>query len=64
MSRKIEMVRKQLTLEYNDEAALDLQYWLSKTPQERLAAVTFLINQNLAPGQRMDKTKFSKKSLK
>jgi len=48
----------------SDQAALNLQYWLSKTPQERLAAVTFLINQNLAPSQRMDKTKFSKKSLK
>jgi len=64
MSRQMEMVLTRLSMKESDQAALDLQYWLSKTPQERLAAVTFLINQNLAPGQRMDRTKFSKGSLK
>ena len=62
MSRKIEMVRKQLTLEYNDEAALDLQYWLSKTPQERLAAVTFLINKKLPQVNGWIKPYFRKKA--
>jgi hypothetical protein len=33
-----------------------MEYWLSKTPQERLSAVTFLINQNMAPGKQMDTT--------
>ena len=64
MAREMKMVLNRLSMKESNQAALDLQYWLSKTPQERLAAVTFLINQNLAPGQRMDKTKFSKRSLK
>jgi hypothetical protein len=64
LARKIEMVLTRLSIKESDQAALDLKYWLSKTPQERLAVVTFLINQNLAPGQRMDRTKFSKGSLK
>lgn len=34
----------------------DLLYWLSRTPTERMQAVTFLILQFLEPGQRMDKS--------
>lgn len=47
-----------------DQAADDLDYWLSKTPQERIAAVTFLVNQMLKPSQRMDKTVFSQRKMK
>jgi hypothetical protein len=39
-------------------------HWLSKSPQERLAEVTRLIQKDLKPGQRMDKTKFSQIRLK
>lgn len=60
----MKMVRNQMSMKDSDQSAEDLQYWLSKTPQERLAAVTFLVNQNLSPGQRMDKTKFSQIRLK
>lgn len=41
----------------------DLDYWLSKTPSERIAEVTRLINEKLKPGQRMDKTKYRKITL-
>ena len=39
-----------------DEKQEDLAYWLTKTPEERIAAVTFLVSQSLKHGQRMDKT--------
>ena len=38
----------------------DLDYWLSKSPAERIAEVTRLIQKDLKPGQRMDKTKVNK----
>ena len=57
------VVRKVMLKEANDEER-DLQYWLSKPVQERAAAVTYLIAQFLAKGQRMDKTVVVKKSLK
>jgi hypothetical protein len=64
MARQMKMVVNKILMKDHDQASQDLQYWLSKTPQERLAAVTFLINQNIEKGQRMDKTKFSQKRLK
>jgi len=38
--RKIAMVANQIKME--DEDRLDVEYWLSRTPQERLSAVTNL----------------------
>ena len=64
MVRKIAMVKHQYDLKTYDQASCDLEYWLTKTPQERLAAVTFLISQKLKPGERMDKTVFSQRKLK
>ncbi len=64
MERQMKMVRRQISMKGSDQAAEDLQYWLSKTPQERIAAVTFLITQTLAPGQRMDKTKVAQIKFK
>jgi len=64
MARKIEMVKRQLDMKTADQAADDLDYWLTKTPQERLAAVTFLIMQTLEPGERMDKTVFIRRTLR
>jgi hypothetical protein len=41
----------------------DLFYWLSRTPIERMEAVTFIISQYLKPGQRLDRTAVVKKRL-
>ncbi|MGG7663590.1 hypothetical protein [Dyadobacter sp. BHUBP1] len=64
MMRKIAMVKRQVDMKAVDQADDDLKYWLSKTPQERIAAVTFLVNQMLKPSQRMDKTVFSQRNMK
>ncbi|WP_353720717.1 hypothetical protein [Dyadobacter sp. 676] len=64
MARKIAMVGRQFDMKAVDQAEDDLDYWLSKTPQERIAAVTFLVYQTLKPFQRMDKTVFTQKNIK
>ncbi|HKG08121.1 MAG TPA: hypothetical protein VKB19_16775 [Pedobacter sp.] len=56
------VVRKVMMKDANDEDS-DLQYWLSKPVKERLAAVTFIISQSLAKGQRMDKTKLIRRKM-
>ncbi|MBC6109888.1 hypothetical protein H7U22_05585 [Pedobacter sp. CCM 8938] len=58
--RKIAMVVNKYNMHEHDQSLEDLKYWLTKTPIERVSAVTFLIQQHLKPGQRMDKTKFKK----
>ena len=58
MQRKMAMVAKQINLKDPNQEESDLDYWLSKTPQERLQAVTFLI------GQKMDRTVSSKRMMK
>ncbi len=47
-----------------DEAAEDLAYWQSKSPKDRIAAVTFIISQSLEPGARLDKTALVKRKAK
>ena len=42
----------------------DLSYWLSRPVVERLQAVTLLVSQSLAPGQRLDKTAVAVRELK
>ena len=42
----------------------DLSYWLSRPVVERLQAVTLLVSQSLAPGQRLDKTAVVIRELK
>ena len=64
MQRKMAMIAKQIDLKDPNQEEADLEYWLSKTPQERLQAVTFLIRQNRAVGQRMDKTVASERWMK
>ncbi|WP_159451674.1 hypothetical protein [Pedobacter africanus] len=44
-----------------DDAEHDLE--LGKSAQERAAAVTFIISQSLAKGQRMDKTRLSRRVM-
>jgi pyridoxine/pyridoxamine 5'-phosphate oxidase len=51
----IPVVRRALLREIDEEEE-DIQYWLSRPPHERIAAVTSLISKSLEPGQRMDKT--------
>jgi hypothetical protein len=46
-----------------DEEEEDIKYWLSRPPQERIAAVTRLISKSLEPGQRMDKTVIVRRKL-
>ena len=64
MQRKMAIVAKQINLKDPNQEESDLDYWLSKTPQERLQAVTFLIRQNMAIGQKMDRTVSSKRMMK
>jgi len=56
----VPVLRKVMMKDANDEQH-DLEYWLSRPVRERVAAVTYIISQSLAKGQRMDKTKLVKK---
>jgi hypothetical protein len=58
----VPVVRKAL-LKDIDESYEDMLYWLSKTPQERIAEVTRLRSHSLKPGQRLDKTVVIKRKL-
>ncbi|HZY35221.1 MAG TPA: hypothetical protein VFE53_01155 [Mucilaginibacter sp.] len=58
----VPVVRKAL-LKDIDESYEDMLYWLSKTPQERIAEVTRLRSHFLKPGQRMDKTVLVRRRL-
>ncbi len=60
---KIAPVVRQAVLKDIDEGHEDMLYWLSKTPQERIAAVTRLRAGSLQPGQRMHKTVVIKRKL-
>ncbi len=61
--RILPVVRKGRLREMNEESE-DVQYWLSRPASERIAAVTFLVSQSLAKGDRMDKTTIRKRKLK
>ena len=58
----VPVVRKAL-LKDIDESYEEMLYWLSKTPQERIAEVTRLRSHSLKPGQRLDKTVVIKRKL-
>jgi len=60
---KIAPVVRKAVLKDIDEELEDMQYWLSRPPAERMAAVTQLISKSLKPGQRMDKTFVVKRKL-
>ena len=53
--RKIQMVAKRVNRTEHDEEIQNRSFWLSRTPGERLNAVTMLRSQVLAKGQRMKK---------
>ncbi|WP_411273185.1 hypothetical protein [Daejeonella sp.] len=63
-ARKITAVVRKVALKEANDHARDVNYWLDKTPVERLAAVTFLVRQSLTKGQIMDKTSIIKRRLK
>jgi hypothetical protein len=48
------VVSKGLLAEMDEHA--DIDYWLTKTPAERVAAVTQLVRASIPEGARMDKT--------
>lgn len=58
----IPVVRKAVLKEI-DESHEDMLFWLSKSPRERIAAVTQLRSHTLKPGQRMDKTVVIKRKM-
>lgn len=60
---KIVPVVRKAALKDIDEAYEDMLYWLSKTPQERIAEVTRLRSHFLKPGQHLDKTVLIKRKL-
>jgi hypothetical protein len=64
MNQKTAKFKRQLDVSAHNQPSKALKYWLSKTPQERLAAVTFLVHEKMKPGQRMDKTVFLSRKLK
>jgi len=59
----VPVVRKVKLKEAGDEKH-NLEFWLSKTPLIRLAAVTEMIAQSLTRFQRMDKTRIVKRKLR
>jgi hypothetical protein len=61
--RLVREVRKS-DLHAMDEKMEDLDYWLSKSPAERIAAVTFLASQSPKVGDRMDRTFVRKRKMK
>ena len=62
--RKIMPIIRKVALKQANDYKQDLNYWMGKTPAERLAAVTFLSRQSIKKGERMDKTTIVKRSLK
>jgi len=63
-ARKIVPIVRKVALKEANDYQQDLNYWMGKTPAERLAAVTFLTRQSIKKGQRMDKTNIVKRRLK
>lgn len=62
-SKIMPIIRKVALKEANDYTQ-DLNYWMTKTPAERLSALTFLVRQTIKRDQKLDKTKIIKRKLK
>jgi len=60
---KIAPVVRKAKLKDIDEDLENLQYWLSRPPVERMAAMTKLRSFTLTPDQRIDKTVVIKRKL-
>jgi hypothetical protein len=62
--RKIVPVVKKglmITLENDD---YDLEFWLSKTPNERVEAITLLVLSSIKPGTQIDRTHIVRRKIK
>jgi hypothetical protein len=57
------IIRKVALKQANDYKQ-DLNYWMAKTPAERLSALNFLVRQYINKDQKLDKTKILKKKLR
>jgi hypothetical protein len=62
--RSIAPVVRKILLKKADDAKHDLRFWLSRTPLERLTAVTEIISRSLKKMERMDKTRIVKRKRK
>ena len=54
--RKIAPVVKKGLMKDIEDDDHDLEYWQSKTPNERMAAITFLVMSSIKPGTKMDRS--------
>lgn len=63
-SRKIIPVVRKVQLNEANDYTQDLNYWMTKTPSERLSALTYLARQTMKRDQKMDKTKITKRKLR
>jgi hypothetical protein len=62
--RSIVPVVRKVKLKEAVDTKFDLDFWLSKTPAFRLAAVTEMITQTRGKSARMDKTRIIKRKLR
>lgn len=56
MDRKIVPLVVKRPIKLSNDAQLDAAFWMKQTPQQRIAAVTFLSMLSVKPGQSMDKS--------
>jgi hypothetical protein len=61
--RKMVLQGRKVRMKGNDEELQDKQFWLSRTPAERLQAATELSLQLLGKEQKMDRTKVVKRKM-
>ena len=64
VQRSIVPVVRKVILHEADDAKKDLNFWLSKSPLDRISAVTDLISYSMKTTRRLDKTKIVKRKLK
>ena len=64
VQRSIVPVVRKVILHEADDAKKDMNFWLSKSPLDRLSAVTELISYSMKRTKRLDKTKIVKRKLK
>jgi hypothetical protein len=62
--RKILPILRKVVLKEANDYTQDLNYWMTKTPAERLSALSFLVRQSIKKDQNLDKTKIIKRKLR
>ena len=63
-ARNIVPVVRKVLLHKADDAKNDLAFWLTKTPFDRLSAVTGIVSSAIPKSKKLDKTKIAKRKLK